>query len=214
MRLSATHQNPKALQLLARELAYSATSTVPAITGGGGGRATPSPCFDSTSFLIHKSFVPVKIAVGSSPVLTVLHPTSHCRPFSPPTPCSIPRPLALPRGPTTQIPLIKICVGRSGDKGDNANIAFIARSAALYPLLLAQITPEVIRNTLGHLIEPTGEIQRYEVPGSLAINFVVSKCLGGGGLRSIRFDKQAKSYAQICLSVIQVEIPSGVVSKL
>ena len=213
MRLSATHPNPKALGLLAKELAYSATSTVPAITGGGGGRASPSPCFDSTSFLIHKSFVPVKIVVGSSPVQTILHSTSHCRPFSPATP-RISLPITLPRGPTTRVPLIKICVGRSGDKGDNANIAFIARSPALYPILLAQITPEVIRDTLDHLIEPTGQIQRYEIPGSLAINFVLSKCLGGGGLKSIRFDKQAKSYAQICLSVIEVVIPDGVVAKL
>ena len=213
MRISATHPNPKALGLLAKELAYSATSTVPAITGGGGGRASPSPCFDSTSFLIHKSFVPVKIVVGSAPIRTILHSTSHCRPFAPPTPSSF-VPVANQRGSTAHVPLIKIAVGRSGDKGDNANIAFIARSAALYPLLLAQITPDVIRNTLDHLIEPTGQIQRYEVPGSLAINFVVSKCLGGGGLRSIRFDKQAKSYAQICLSVIEVEIPSGVVAKL
>lgn len=213
MRLSATHPNPKALGLLAKELAYSATSTVPAITGGGGGRASPSPCFDSTSFLIHKSHVPVNIAVGSSPIRTILHSTSHCRPFVPPTPSS-PLPVSVLRGPTARVPLIKIAVGRSGDKGDNANIAFIARSAALYPLLLSQITPDVIRNTLGHLIEPTGQVQRYEVPGSLAINFVVSKCLGGGGLRSIRFDKQAKSYAQICLSVIEVEIPFEVVAKL
>lgn len=102
-------------------------------------------------------------------------------PFSPP--------IATP-GRTALLPLIKVAVGRSGDKGDSANVAFIARSDEAYRLLKEQVTEATVRDVLGHLIDEGGHVQRYDVPGVKGINFVISKCLGGGGLKSIRFDKQ------------------------
>ncbi|KAL8277746.1 hypothetical protein RQP46_009868 [Phenoliferia psychrophenolica] len=218
LRIQATHAQPLPLKLLAMELAYSATSTSPAITGGGTGRPGPSPRFSGTSFLLHKSQLPIQVSTGLTEPATLYHSLSHCRPFIAPPPPSSPSPPYIPRlaqpGKSSLVPLVKIAVGRSGDKGDTANVAFLARSEALYEVLKKQVDESVVRDVLGHMIEEGGKVQRYEVPGVWGINFVISKCLGGGGLKSIRFDKQAKSYAQICLSVIQIELQDVVVAKL
>ena len=187
-------------------LSQSATSTSPAITGGGTGRPGPSPRFSGTSFLLHKSQLPLKISTGLTKPATIYHSLGHCRAFVAPAPPTSPSKFCPPAariGLTSLVPLVKIAVGRSGDKGDSANVAFLARSEVFYALLKEQVTEAVIRDTLGHLIDEGGKVQRYDVPGVLGVNFVISNCLGGGGLKSIRFDKQAKSYAQICLSVIQ-----------
>ncbi len=41
------------------------------------------------------------------------------------------------------MPLIALCYGRSGDKGDSSNIALIAREPRFFPLLKAAVTAEV-----------------------------------------------------------------------
>lgn len=212
MRLSAAHPVPQALLLVGMDLAYSATSTAPAITGGGAGRPHPSPRFVAESFLIHKDSVPVSYKVGNNEAKQVYHQTAHCEAIDAPKPSQIQSP---PLGSLysdafasrVSLPLPRICVGRSGDKGDTANIAFISRKPEYYSLLKEQVTEAVIADVLGHLISKGGSIQRYELPGSHAINFVVSHSLGGGGLKSLHFDKQAKAYAQICLSVVRINAP-------
>jgi len=75
-------------------------------------------------------------------------------------------------------------------------------------LLLQQLTAEVIENYFAHLIE--GEVTRYEVPGFNALNFFITEALGGGGTASIRIDSQAKTFAQMLLS-IKIKVPSDFV---
>ena len=40
---------------------------------------------------------------------------------------------------------------------------------------------------------------RYALPGLFAYNFVLENVLGGGGMASLRYDPQGKTYAQILL---------------
>jgi hypothetical protein len=54
-------------------------------------------------------------------------------------------------------------------------------------------------------------VERYVVPGVYAINFVVTKCLGGGGLGSLMLDRQGKGFAQVILSGVEVLVPDDVV---
>ncbi|KDN51301.1 DUF1446-domain-containing protein [Tilletiaria anomala UBC 951] len=119
------------------------------------------------------------------------------------------------------VPLIRIAVGRSGDKGDSANIAFIARRPEFYGIIQSQVTCETVRSYLSHLLTPNGpdgqggsEIVRFLAPGVNAVNFVVSKCLGGGGLLGLQYDRQAKTFAQVGLSAIKVRVPSGLLAAL
>lgn len=122
-----------------------------------------------------------------------------------------PQPLvSLPHLSGRSLPLHAVCVGRSGDKGDSANIAIISRHPSFYPHLVSQLTSEVIRRHLGHLIDKDGVVERYLVPGVQAVNFVVTRCLGGGGLGSLRLDRQGKGFAQVILAGVEVLVPDDV----
>jgi hypothetical protein len=49
------------------------------------------------------------------------------------------------------VPLIALCCGRSGDKGDASNIGLIARQAHFYPFLRSTVTPEVLSHSIRSL---------------------------------------------------------------
>ncbi|MDR3379583.1 AtuA-related protein, partial [Cupriavidus basilensis] len=83
------------------------------------------------------------------------------------------------------------------DKGDDENIGVIARQPAYLPLLREQLTPAAVRGYFAHLVE--GEVECFEVPGLHALNFLLHRALGGGGVASLRSDPLGKSYAQMLL---------------
>jgi hypothetical protein len=103
----------------------------------------------------------------------------------------------LPQGATRPLPLLRLAWGRSGDKGDSANIGIIARRPEFLPLLRAQLTSAAVKQYLSHLVQ--GEVERFEVPGIHAFNFLLHEALGGGGMASLRVDPLAKGYAQMLL---------------
>ena len=49
------------------------------------------------------------------------------------------------------------------------------------------------------------------MPSVHAVNFVVTKCLGGGGLGSLNLDRQGKGFAQVILGGVEVVVPDDVV---
>jgi len=106
----------------------------------------------------------------------------------------------IPDGPTVDVPLVRLAYARSGDKGNSANVAVIAREPRFLPLLRREVTPERIVAQLGHLAE--GPARRYEAPGLHALNFVIEEALGGGGMASPRIDPQGKAYGQMALEMI------------
>ena len=106
---------------------------------------------------------------------------------------------------TKRVPLIALCYGRSGDKGDVANVGIICRKRSYYPLVAATLTAPVVQSFFSHYSK--GTTTRYELPGVAALNFVLTKSLGGGGLGSLNIDKQGKAYAQLLLTMM-VDIPS------
>ena len=95
------------------------------------------------------------------------------------------------------VPLIKLALGRSGDKGDRANIGIIARDPDYMPWIWNALTPELVKDVFDHFGPSRAE--RYFMPGIQAVNFVLHDVLGGGGMASIRSDAQGKAYAQILL---------------
>jgi hypothetical protein len=100
------------------------------------------------------------------------------------------------------VPLARLAYARSGDKGDDSNIGVIARSEAYWPVLLRELTAERVREYFSHLVQ--GDVSRFELPGTGAVNFVLRRALGGGGSSSLRSDPLGKSYAQMLLDL---EIP-------
>jgi hypothetical protein len=98
--------------------------------------------------------------------------------------------------------LAEIAHGRSGDKGNHANIGVIAYTPAGYAWLCEHLTAETVQAYFSHL-KPS-RVVRYEAPNLLAVNFVLLDVLAGGASRSLRTDTQGKTYA---LALLQMEIP-------
>lgn len=89
--------------------------------------------------------------------------------------------------------LYDLAFGRSGDKGDIANVSVIARSPEAYRELKQNLTAERVKAHMGDLVR--GEVVRYDLDNIEAFNFVMYGALDGGGTRSLRIDGLGKSLA-------------------
>jgi hypothetical protein len=92
--------------------------------------------------------------------------------------------------------------GRSGDKGNHANVAVLAYTPAGYAWLCRELTAEVVHR----YFQPLGpsRVVRYEAPNLLALNFVLQDVLAGGASRSLRSDNQGKTLA---LALLRLPLP-------
>jgi hypothetical protein len=102
-----------------------------------------------------------------------------------------------------KIPLSQIAHGRSGDKGDTANVGIIAYDARHDPVLVREVTPERVKEHFGDFVK--GEVVRYELPNLGALNFLLHESLGGGGTLSLRTDAQGKTFSAALLRM-EIEI--------
>lgn len=89
--------------------------------------------------------------------------------------------------------LFELAYGRSGDKGNIANVSVIARSPAAYAEIKRTITADRVKAHLGPLVG--GRVERYELDNIEALNFVLYAALDGGATRSLRIDALGKSLA-------------------
>lgn len=106
-----------------------------------------------------------------------------------------------------EVPLERLAWARSGDKGDKANIGVMARKREYFPWISAALTAPYVASRFTHFMA-SPEMDRYELPGLPALNFVLHHALGGGGVASLRNDPQAKGYAQILLDA-PVTLPAS-----
>jgi hypothetical protein len=213
LKIAVAHAEEQALELFAREIFPSATSMAQGITGFAGGRPTVQPIVRLASCLVPKARVRAEVEIYDAEGV----------PRTVPVPAPAEAPALAPRatvrappasstaddacergGPSEEVPLVRLAYGRSGDKGDTANISVLARRPEFMPLLAEALTPEAVRAYLAHLVE--GEVERYEWPGLGGWNFVLQRALGGGGVASLRYDPQGKSYAQILMD-LPVRVP-------
>jgi hypothetical protein len=102
-----------------------------------------------------------------------------------------------------QVPLSTIAHGRSGDKGNHANVAVIAYTAAGFAWLREHLTAERVQAYFASL--GVTKVERYEAENLNALNFVLRDALAGGASRSLRSDTQGKTYA---LALLQMMIDS------
>jgi hypothetical protein len=92
--------------------------------------------------------------------------------------------------------------GRSGDKGNHANIAVIAYTPQGYAWLREHLTAEAVQNYFRSL-NPS-RVVRYEAANLLALNFVLYDVLAGGASRSLRIDTQGKTLA---VTLLRMPLP-------
>jgi hypothetical protein len=200
LKLAVKHRDPRAAGLMLREATGLGLATPPGLSGFAGGRPKPSPVVRLFSMLIAKEEVAVtidtdgEIQAFADAAGTAFDPASIVRP-APPAAIEAQEPMV-------DVPLIRLAWGRSGDKGNKANIGIIPRSIDYAPWIWAALTEAEVTARFSHFLE--GGVDRYYMPGTGAINFLLNDVLGGGGIASLRNDPQGKGYAQILL---QTPIP-------
>lgn len=109
------------------------------------------------------------------------------------------------------VPLFRVAHACTGDKGDRSNISVIARDRALYPLLVEQLTPEVVLAQFAHR-RPAGA-QRYLLPKLGAMNFVLDAVLDGGVNGALNLDAHGKALSYLILKT-EIAVPSDLVCRL
>lgn len=97
--------------------------------------------------------------------------------------------------------LLDIAHGRSGDKGNRANIGVVARNGGDFGFLRAFLTEEYVADLFSEELERPGteHVTRYELPEIEALNFMLEDALDGGASGSLRTDRQGKTYAAVLL---------------
>ena len=212
LKIAAKHAQREALELLAKEIAPSATSMAQGITGFAAGRPSPSPVVRLFSCLIDPVRLTQRVSIDAQDLGFEPQHVGQANTPSQPTGTHANEVAdASSAGPRVRVPLLRLAHGRSGDKGDNANIGVIARSPAAYAFLCDWLTPQRVHAYFAHLV--LGEVHRYSLPGFDALNFVMTQALGGGGVSSLRYDPQGKAFAQMLLDM-EVDVPAAVLESL
>lgn len=96
-----------------------------------------------------------------------------------------------------KIKLREIAHGRSGDKGNAANIGIIAYDDKGYKILKKYLTAKRVKHYFKGIC--FGKVERYEMPNIRALNFLLHDTLGGGGTVSLKHDAQGKTLAAALL---------------
>ena len=141
--------------------------------------------------LISASFVDQRVIMPDGASIAIAHPapTQGIAIATPPRPRA-----ASVTGPTLMLPLGSLIGARSGDKGGNANLGVWTKSEAAYAWLADLLTVEKLKALLPEA--RALQVERFELPNILALNFVLHGLLGDGVAASLRADPQAKTLGE------------------
>lgn len=209
MNIAVRHPDKNALALFAREIAGAATGMAPGLTGMVGGRPAVSPLIRLYSFLVDKRACALTVDFEG---------IQHACPLPTGAALELPRAPLDPPKPQgradASVALVKLAVARAGDKGNHSNIGVIARHPDYLPWIAEALTPEVIVDWMRHVLDPVhGRVERWYLPGSHSLNFLLENALGGGGMASLRSDPQGKALAQQLLE-IPIAVPQHLADQL
>jgi len=200
LRLSVIDPDPKKVARFSAEIVEMALANIPGFTATAPPtKGTPAvmhwPTLVSNHHIQQSVFVGDQeitvAAVGTSPQATI------------PEAAAIELP-AVPGGPTQRIPFGRLFATRSGDKGGNANLGIWGRTPEAYAFLNAFLTIAKLKELLPDM-QPF-EIERYELPNLLAVNFYIKGVLGDGVAASLRSDPQAKTLGEYLRAKL-VDVP-------
>jgi len=194
LKVACKHQDARAVGLLLREMTGCALGAPAGMAFFAGARAKPSPVIRLFSVLVDKSALSIKL-IGSEDE-TDFAPPATSKDVLPAEVGPIPE--AVSAENLIEVPLETLAWGRSGDKGDKANIGIIARKAEYLPWIAKVLTTDYVADRFSHFMTAPA-IDRFYMPGLPALNFLLHNALGGGGIASLRNDPQAKAYAQVLL---------------
>jgi hypothetical protein len=103
-----------------------------------------------------------------------------------------------------QVTLSQLAYARSGDKGDGSNVGVVAYNADCYEIIKEKLTPARVKEHFREIC--FGDVDRYEAPNLLALNFILHDSLGGGGSESLKTDAQGKTHG-LGILFMTLEVP-------
>ena len=103
-----------------------------------------------------------------------------------------------------KVPLSKLAYARSGDKGDGSNVGVVAYTAEIYEVLQERLTTARVKEHFKEIC--IGDVDRYEAPNLLALNFILHDSLGGGGSESLKTDAQGKTHG-LGILFMELDVP-------
>jgi hypothetical protein len=211
VKIAVRHSKKEALVLFSREIAQAATGMAPGLSGIVGGRPTVYPVIRLFSFLADKSNCTLEVEMDGTrlpvelPQLGSFDPAQVVADIAPPQPQG---------NADSRVPLVKLAVARSGDKGNHSNIGVMARKPEYMAWIAAALTESAVAQWMQHTLdEQTGKVTRWYLPASHSLNFLLENSLGGGGVASLRIDPQGKAFAQQLLE-FPVPVPSALAKTL
>ena len=211
VKIGVRHAKKEALVLFSREIAQAATGMAPGLTGIVGGRPTVYPVIRLFSFLVDKSACELAIEInGERSAVTLPRVDAF-------DPAQIAAEVAVPAASgqaDATVPLIKLAVARSGDKGNHSNIGVMARKPEYLAWIAAALSEGAVAEWMQHVLDgQTGKVSRWYLPGSHSLNFLLENALGGGGVASLRIDPQGKAFAQQLLE-FPIPVPRALADSL
>lgn len=203
LKIAVKHTEAEGVGVFLKELTGCFLATPPGLSAfTGAGRPKPSPVVRLFSYLTPKSDIEVSIEIDGT-ILTHkdVAPTPAPKPSRPDTPNHV-------LG-EVEVTVEDLAWARSGDKGNKGNIGIIARKAEYVDALWSALTPKFVGQVMDHFLEDKSDVERFYLPGSNSINFLMDRALGGGGAASLRNDPQAKGFAQVLLAQ-KIHIPKDI----
>jgi hypothetical protein len=208
LKVAVKHRDQRAAGLILKELTGHGLAAPPGLSGFAGSRPAPSPVVRLFSFLAPKAGVPIRLLMDGEETALGAEAGElfDAATIKRPTPPAAPTATDL-----VEVQLVRLAFARSGDKGDNANIGILPRSPEYAPWIWAKLTEAEVSRRFAHYLK--GRVERFYMPGTGAVNFLLHNVLGGGGVASLRNDPQAKGYSQILLQT-PIPIPRALAEAL
>ena len=174
--------------------------SIPGMFGTAGGPGPGQPFGIYWPALIDSQLVPMEVVVDGK--MTVVDNTAGAPALQIEQPAiALP---AVPEGPTRSAPLGHLFGARSGDKGPNANLGIFARDLKSFSWLSQFLTIEKLKELMPEAAER--DVDRYDLPNLLSLNFIFYGLLEEGVAASTRQDPQAKALGEYLRAKV-VQIP-------
>ena len=208
-KIAVKHESPKGVGIFLKDATGLGLSSPPGLSGFAGARPKPSPILSLFSFLYKKENISFTLQYDNFPSEPIIINNLVNLPSPNPPGISLKPNFSNldEEGHLREVSLEDIAWGRSGDKGNKANVGIIARHPNLLPYIWETFSENKIADIFSHFLE-NDKVDRHFLPGISGINFVLHEVLGGGGTSSLRNDPQGKGYAQILLSC-KIKIPEN-----
>jgi len=209
VRIVVDHPEREAAELFAREQHNAASTMSPGTSINLSTQVVPLT--ELHLFLLDKGKATPRLTIGGETIALPdvagvrLEPSVLIRPAVQPA----------PEGAEAEVPLIALAWARSGDKGNLFNVGIIARRPDYLPWIRATLTPDAVAAWYRHQFADAARarVDRYDLPGLHALNFVVHESLDGGINSSPRLDPVAKTMGQQLL-FHPIRVPQALANEL